>query len=641
LVAAAVGLAVASPAIAQTLDAGVVQKAPPPPAPNAGVDAGVAAAPAPGSVTGGVTPSNDAEALRREFEAKLEAARREVKELREEMRAQIATQSVAQGWQEDWVDEKRKLELVTLDGYLRVRPDLLYRLDLGRGADPAGYQLWGRSPTSDVERTNAGVNMRLRVEPTLNISEEVRIRTQVDVLDNLVWGSTPDYAFSRNAGNGYWYDRNEFSLFSFGQVPQRSGINSLQDSITVKRVWGEVSTPIGILRLGRMGSHWGLGMLYNDGNGLDNDWGDTVDRVSFTAEPIAGFYVTPMLDWNVEGPSSVRLPEGGQPYDTSNSDEVHSYILAIARRDTESERVAKLDANQTVFNYGLHFTYRVQRNDPVDSLSQPWPGNDGVAVSGASQTWVQRNALLFIPDVWAKVERKNFRVEAEFAAILGSIQNRALTGGAANTPGLNQSLYVYQFGGVLLGEYRFLNGDLEVGGEVGFASGDRAPGFGNYPRRRGSGADGATAPGDIDGPQYACQSTGGCTDDELTAFRFNRDYRVDMLLYRELLGSVTDSLYVKPRAKYRITQGFDVFASFIWSRAIFFESTPGGFIGNDANLGVEINAGARYETEDGFFAQLQYGILFPLGGFAKRDAMGNPVSLDNAQALRGVFGIRF
>lgn len=628
LSAASVSLLLAAPAFAQT---GAQT--------GAQTDGGVA--PAPATKPAEPAASNDPEALRRDFEAKLEAARREVKELREEMRAQLATQSVAQGWQEDWVDEKRKLELVTIDGYLRVRPDLFYRLDLGRGADPAGFQLWGRSPTSDAERTNAGVNMRFRFEPTLNISEEVRIRTQVDALDNLVWGTTPDYAFSRNAANGYWYDRNEFNLFSFSQAPQRSGINALQDSISVKRVWGEVSTPIGILRFGRMGSHWGLGMLYNDGNGLDNDWGDTVDRVSFTAEPIAGFYITPMLDWNVEGPSSVRLPEGGQPYDLSNSDEVHSYIIAIARRDTESERLAKLDANQTVFNYGVHFTYRVQRNDPVDYLSQPWPGNEGQATSNSSPTWVQRNGLLFIPDLWAKVERKNFRIEAEFAAILGSIQNRALTGATAGSPGFNQSLYVYQFGGVLQGEYRFLNGDLEVGAEVGFASGDDAPGFGNYPRRRGSGVEGSTNPGDIDGPQYRCTSFGGCSDDTIKNFRFNRDYRVDMLLYREILGSVTDSLYVKPKAKYRITQGFDVFASLIWSRAIFQKSTPGGFIGADANLGVEINAGARYETEDGFFAQAQYGILFPLGGFAKRDAQNTAITLDNAQALRALVGIKF
>ena len=176
-------------------------------------DAGTPAATIP------VAPSGDGD-LRREFEAKLEAARREVKELREEMRAQLATQSVAQGWQEDWVDEKRKLELVTFDGYLRVRPELFYKFDMGRDVDQAGFALFPRSPNSLAERTQAGVNMRFRFEPTINVSEEVRVRAQIDALDNLIWGSTPDYAYSRNGGNGYWSDRNEFSIFSASQTTQ-------------------------------------------------------------------------------------------------------------------------------------------------------------------------------------------------------------------------------------------------------------------------------------------------------------------------------------------------------------------------------------------------------------------------------------
>lgn len=586
--------------------------------------------------------SGDAD-LRKDFEAKLEAARREVKELREEMRAQLATQSVAQGWQEDWVDEKRKLELVTFDGYLRVRPELFYKFDMGRGTDAAGYSMFPRAPNSLNERTQAGVNMRFRFEPTINVSEEVRVRAQIDALDNLVWGSTPDYAYSRNGGNGYWSDRNEFSIFSASQTPQRSGINSIQDSIAVKRVWGEVSTPVGILRFGRMGSHWGLGLLHNDGNGIDNDYGDTVDRVSFTAEPLPGFYITPMLDFNVEGPSSARTLEGGQPFDVSNSDDAHSYILAAQRRDTEQERRAKLDANGTVFNYGLHFTYRTQRNDAVDTLSQPFGATEGTSGSSVSTAVVARKADIFMPDLWAKVERKEFRIEAEFAAILGNIQDRSLSASSAT----GQSIGVYQFGGVLQGEYKFLNGDLEIGGEIGFASGDKAPGFGNYPRRKGSGPNGFTELGDTDGPQYRCEA--GCeADNAITNFRFNRDYRVDMILYREILGGVTDSIYFKPKAKYRITQGFEAFASAIYSRALFKESTPGAlYTGSNESLGVEINGGARYETEDGFYGQLQYGILFPLEGFTKGGPQVNgvtgpaKVTLENPQALRAVVGIRF
>ncbi len=595
-------------------------------------------------------PSSETEALKRDFEAKLDAARREVKELREEMRAQIASSSVAQGWQEDWVDEKRKLELITIDGYLRVRPELFYKFDMGRGVDSSGYSLFPRSPSSSADRTNVGVNMRFRFEPTINVSEEVRIRTQIDALDNVVWGSTPDYAYSRNGSNGYYNDRNEFSLFSMSQTPQRSGINSIQDSIAVKRVWGEISTPVGILRFGRMGTHWGTGMLYNDGNAIDNDYGDTVDRVSFTAEPLAGFYITPMIDMNVAGMLSQRTQEGGQPFDLTQSDNVTSFILAVQRRDTEQERRQRLAAEQTVFNYGLHFTYRTQRFDAVDTLSQPFT-TDGSNPNTANQNIVLRKADIFIPDLWARIERKEFRIEAEVAAILGSIQGRQLGTGA---DGQLETINVYQFGAVLQGEARLLNGDLEIGGEVGFASGDKAPGFGNNPRRTGSGGGGYTGLGDVDGRQYNCAN--GCQngDNEINNFRFNRDYRVDMILYREILNGVTDSLYFKPKAKYRITQGFEAFASVIYSRAIFLESTPGApYVGANPSLGVEINGGARYETEDGFYGQIQYGILFPLEGFTMVNDRpdvprtgvgvvdGTRVTLDNPQALRAVFGIRF
>lgn len=609
------------------------------------VDAGVpVAAPA---ETPPSSAATDTEALKRDFEARLEAARREVKELREEMRAQLATSSVAQGWQEDWVDEKRKLELVTIDGYLRVRPELFYKFDMGRGLDQAGYSLFPRSPSSNLDRTNVGVNMRFRFEPTINVSEEVRIRTQIDALDNLVWGSTPDYAYSRNGNSDYYSDRNQFSLFSMSQTTQRSGINSLQDSIAVKRVWGEISTPVGILRFGRMGTHWGTGMLYNDGNAIDNDWGDTVDRVSFTAEPLAGFYITPMIDMNVAGMLSQRTQEGGQQFDLTQSDNVTSFIIAIQRRDTEQERRQRLAADQTVFNYGLHFSYRTQRFDAVTTLSQPFT-TDGVNTSIANDPVVLRKADLFIPDLWARIERKEFRIEAEVAAILGGMQGRQLSVGA---DGRDQTINVYQFGAVLQGEAKLLNGDLEIGGEIGFASGDKAPGFGNAPRRRGSSTNGYTGLGDTDGPQFRCEAS--CSDNEINNFRFNRDYRVDMILYREILGGVTDSIYFKPKAKYRITQGFEAFASVIYSRSIFLESTPGALYQDSNNsLGVEINGGVRYETEDGFYGQLQYGILFPLEGFKKtldpvgpgaglQSVGGTAPPLDNPQALRAVFGIKF
>ena len=37
-----------------------------------------------------------------------------------------------------------------------------------------------------------------------------------------------------------------------------------------------------------------------------------------------------------------------------------------------------------------------------------------------------------------------------------------------------------------------------------------------------------------------------------------------MILYREILGGITDSLYIKPRASYRITTGFHVLHQRTW-----------------------------------------------------------------------------
>jgi uncharacterized protein (TIGR04551 family) len=355
-----------------------------------------------------------------------------------------------------------------------------------------------------------------------------------------------------------------------------------------------------------------------------------------------------MLDFDLEGPSSAREFAGGQPFDLSNADDGHSFILAIAKRDTDSQAKAKLADNLAVFNYGVHFTYRVQRNDAVEFFNQPFQ-DEGGNVALSPDSWAPRRGSLYIPDIWVKYERRLFRLELELAGVFGSFENRAQSFADQNG-GANQALTFTQFGAVGQSEFRLMDGALKLGLEVGFASGDRAPGMGNRPRRRGPrqpGPDGnlntpddtflPPQAGNFDGPQYDCAPTGGCVDADIRNFRFNRDYRIDMILWREILGSVTDAIYAKPTASYQIAEGFDIFAAIIYSRAVYPESTPSS---SEASLGVEINAGAKYETEDGFFAQVGWGILFPLGGLADTRPEGTP-NLDTAQAVRGLIGIKY
>jgi uncharacterized protein (TIGR04551 family) len=618
-----------------------------------------ALAQADGGTTSGATDSDEIRReVDREVAKKVEEAK---KEIREEMRAAVATQSAAQGWQEEWVEQNRKLDLFELSGYFRLRPDMFNKFDLNRAPDPNGYTLWPTGPFSPIvsarDRTQTGVNMRLRLEPTLNISEEVRIKMQADVLDNLLFGSTPGYAFVQQ-------ERLQYSIFNNGQSPPIAGLNSGVDAFLIKRVWGEVSTPVGILRFGRMGSNWGLGMLHNDGNCIDCDKGETVDRVMFVAEPITGYYVSPMIDVNLAGLTTTQTGrDTNAPYPVSNSDQTISYVIAAAKRDTDQQAKAKLDNGLAVINGGVHFTYRVQHSDAVDFYNNslgclgnpfnPTPNNCPTfgATAGSSSTSVANaltngftspQAQLFIPDLWFKYERKAFRLEAEAAGIFGNISNRALNPADINstTPGATQALSITQFGAVAQGEYRWLDGALHTGLEFGFASGSQTPGFGIYQNRQVKDANGnpETQPGSIDGPRYQCPLTGLCTSTSINNFIFASDYRIDNILFRELIGGVTDTLYLKPTGSYQIADGFHVFASAVISRAQYQSSTPGQ---TDSWLGVELDGGLKYETEDGFFAQLTYAILFPLGGLGNYPATASATGLDNAQALRGLMGIKF
>jgi uncharacterized protein (TIGR04551 family) len=574
-----------------------------------------------------LTSRMEKEQLRRELmdDVRKELAKQK-EEVRDEVRAQMATQSANRTLEEEFQfhEERKKLELFEIDGYLRLRPSLFYKFDLGQGTDPNGFAFF---PTAGGIRTHAQADMRWRLEPTLNVSEDVRIHSQIDVFDRLVLGATPDGAFSGIN------DLTQLSIFTRGQASPSTDRTWGNDAVAVKRVYGEVTTPLGQLLFGRMGSQWGLGMLANSGNCEDCDFGDTVDRVMFVSTKVAEHYIVPMIDFVWEGPTSLKRNElFGQPFDLMQQDDARDYAVAVAKRDTDLEINRKLGAGQEIFNYGLYFIWRTQRWDSSGFFSGNSPYGGDVSNVGL----VRRDANLYTLDLWGKYQTKRLRLELEIAGIYGKIGN------AAQSPDdpveLQQGLTVQSLGAVAQGDYMAIE-NLHINLELGFASGDTGPGFGFNPGRTGT-----VQKGMIDGSQFCLAASCGAFDNKITNFRFNPDYRVDLILFREILGGITDAIYVKPGLKYEVTEGLSIFGNAIYSRAVYPESTPSAGPSPDAkpdgNLGIELDAGARYDSGDGFIAGVSYGILFPLSGLK----MGIPApqrDLDNAQTVRGWLIIKY
>jgi uncharacterized protein (TIGR04551 family) len=590
--------------------------------------------------------------LKQQMQADLEAAARDAAQQR----------AAAIEWEEErWVEEvKPRLNFLEFGGYFRTRFDWFNRLSLGtydpilgRGtssiAPPTLYRPFdgeegcaqnqtpsdpnytGQYCEGDVEdtQTHMGLNMRLRLEPTLNISEDIRIKTMVDVLDNVVMGSTPESkpGFANNPTL-------PLPLFAASQVPVQEGLNSVWDSVRVKRVWAEIMTPFGQLRVGRQPQNWGLGLLVNDGNGLDQDNGDSADQILF-ATRIAGHYIVPAYSISSAGPTGRGggggvggdngLPfepnEPGQRFNLDPRDDVHSFILTLVKKDKEEDIQARLKSSfWPVVNYGMFAVYRRQEFD-----IPAWYNNlDPRTVPSISQ-YVRRNANAGVTSFWLDFRWHKFKFEAEAVGIFGHIQNAATLGTTGVddiddnlvwTDGTPLPLWIIQGGAAFESQYSFLNDSLVVGLDGGIASGDDSPGWGLRPT-----LNQRPVHGDFDGKQYGqCQvysdpndPTSECqlVDNQITNFRFDPDYNIDMILFREVLGTVTNAAYIKPHVAYYLTENIGARADLVYSHAIFASSTTG----QQNPMGVEIDGKAFYGSDDGLFLMLQGGFLLPFGAF--------------------------
>lgn len=442
-----------------------------------------------------------------------------------------------------------------------------------------------------------------RFRPEVSVGDRIRIVSQIDVARGIPFGeSTRQVELSRDARNTL------LSPFPYGPFDLRW-------------LYLEGSTPIGIVRIGQQGSHWGLGIVANDGNHPpvfgDYRLGDIVERIALATRPfgrntdlvlaIAGDLVyrdriTRLLEFQVP------IDRGGDtanvPRRTLGGDRALQFVFSTfyqhhdCRTDCERKRV------------GVYAVYR----DQVNRVGLDFTRNGDFL-----RVWV---VDLFARWEWPTPDgRARVFASAELAGIVGTT---TLTRNV-----VFQQQNVVQFGGAFqLGVER--DAHFRIVFEGGYASGDSNP-----------------------------------VDDTQRRFTFNPDHRVGLILFPELLawqtarsasisvddrllgrptpgaelfpssGGVTNAAYIYPTAVVNLTRHLDVRAGMVaavstsdWvdPTQVFLYGNARNYRGGDAkarDLGVELDAAMMGTLPLGAGITLtggvQGGVLFPGRAFDTND----------------------
>lgn len=560
----------------------------------------------------------------------------------------------AQPWRQiteaELLEPSQSYPYVEWHGYFRFRADSFWNLDLDTAGtspilppieallDPDTDTQWSWDSDTSVDedgtsrdnlaqyRNNgaehiAGANIRMRLRPTFHVTEKARIHLEMNILDNVVLGSTPDGfnegAAARAGGDGLRIDMPVLA-FSGGQEPP-NWFNSGGSSLNVTQAYGEVNSPFGTIRVGRMASHWGLGMLANGGGSysslneprtsyrgvsmaghgcLDCDYGDYVDRAMFVTN-MFDHYIALAWDYNYSGPTDISpFDYYGQPREISNYDDVRSYIISIFNRPLRPEEIAirnreLKELRQPAFDYGAYFVIRRQ-----DITAEATYAYENVT----DYTFIARDARAFIPDVWFRLQseprfRQRLRLEGEFAAILGTIENANPDPQSAHDP--IRPREIRQFGAAL--EFEYVNAALATGLNGGFASGRTLDNLDEGdPVPWGFGVEDEWVVSDV--------------EPTLTNFRFDRNYFVDNIMFREIIGTITNAIYVNPFFQYDLFAKQDDTLGMRLDLIGGFAANPDVTPSGDGFYGVETDL-TLFWREPRFGTDLTAGLYIPGSAF--------------------------
>jgi uncharacterized protein (TIGR04551 family) len=488
-------------------------------------------------------------------------------------------------------------------GYFRTRLSAFGNYDLNtRGTSPVAAPLdakeRGATQQENIKKDDSdavlGGDMRFRYEPTLHISETIRVSATLDILDNLVLGTTPN-KLRTNWGSD--------TFFTFNGAEPANGDTIGRNAISVKALYGEADTMLGTFRAGRVPTHWGMGIIYNDGGRFNReteiidghawqclscDSSDAVDKIEYRLRDPFFDVLYLMFSWDFvnSGLASYNLQQDslGQAFDLTDTDDVLQFTLSVFDRPLSQqeidERFRRLyELREWDFDWGVMFSYRDQTIAAEVDAQQ---NGDGAA---ATYDLYEKNATAYMFDLWGRVylpmpKEVMLRLETEIVGVFGSVD--------LDSGNEGESRDIAQVGFAFEGAVTWR--DLNTGLRTGVAW-----------------ADNTVYSGHSMIEDLSIVPMG-------SIMRFDPNYRIDEIMFHELMDGINNAWYMNIYGEYKfpvrlaqMTTALGARVDFSTAMAIEKSATPG----NGSWYGFEGNAKLYYEETDRFKVEIGAGFFAP------------------------------
>ena len=485
------------------------------------------------------------------------------------------------------IQQGKPVKFFELYGYFNVADTFSYNMKLsGNNPYMASRNTINKVETDETtgERVTRSTNehvlnwawLKLHLEPVINIAETMEIHTKLSIFGNTAMGA-----------DNYEFDKKENGLLRDAQL-------STSANIVFEGLWGVFDTPIGQLKVGRMPFHWGLGILYSDGNKFNTlSSGNYLDRLQLTI-PVMGFKIIPAFDL-----ASTGLLDKYHDYfiDASQKDDGFNVSLMFTMQEDDPAVLENKILNEkTVVEVGAMVMFSWK-----NTSSGEWAKSDenGGDVEPTSDHFVDpdkvyaytgQGAKLWKLDAWLNLHYKIFSFKTELAFLTGTIGKIRLDDGREKSVKTQMVGWAADLG------FRVIPKKFHIGLLTGIASPDDA----DYVQ-----GDSWSTPGN------SINNSSTKSDRTVENFRFNKDYNFNSALWNNFLGRFTAGYYASLTMTYFFLDSLKGYVGTTYSMALKENNSLGG---KGLPNAIEPFIGIDYANKSGMRLGTRYQIGIPFSG---------------------------